>query len=201
MNIELQKTFVFPSILVGSELGPWVNSYEVRIDMRVITDRGSEYNIAYERMKFWFQDIMHSAVLIHQDDPKLQTWRDTGLACLDFPEKPLDQIMSLMLMSKLTAMVEGRLEISRIGVASAADDHVVYFCDHTDDLHWFAQPGWWQDPGPAHTTDARRGRRSGKVISISPVQDWKQHDLDWPLDTDSAGNVATITSFIKDDRE
>lgn len=199
MNIELEKTFSFPGILVGNELGPWINRYDVRIDMRVTTDQGREYNIAYERMKFWFQDIMHSAVLIHREDPKLHTWRDTGLACLDFPEKPLDQVLAFMLMSKLTAIVEGRLMILRIGVSSAADDDVMYFCDQEDELHWFEQPGWWQDPGPIYTTDARRGRRSGKVISISPAQDWKQHDLDWPTDIDSVGNVATITSFVKDD--
>lgn len=200
MNIDLAKTFSFPCVLVEEETGPWINSYEVCIEMQVLTDQGRDYNIAYKRMKFWFHDIMHSAVLIHDADPKLQTWRDTGLSCLDFPKEPVDQIVGLMLMSKLTAMVEGRLEISRVKVSSEADDWVTYLCDVTDDLHWFEQPGWWRDPGPMHTTDLNRGRKSGKVISISPSRDWKQHDLDWESATDTA-NLAIVTSFTKNDPE
>lgn len=200
MNIELEKIFSFPCVLVGAETGPWINSYEVGIKMRALTDQGRDYNIAYKRMKFWFQDIMHSAVLIHDADPKLQTWRDTGLACVDFPREPVDQIVGLMLMSKLTAMVEGRLEISRLSISSPADDYVTYFCDHTDDLHWFEQPGWWRDPGPTHSTNLNRGRKSGKVIAISPMKDWKQYDLDWGSDADTV-NTATVTIFSKNDPE
>lgn len=201
MNIELEKTFSFPAIIVGAESGPWINHYDVEIQMRTATAHSEDYNIAYNRVKFWFLDIMHSAVLIHDADQKLHTWRDTGLACLDLPERPVDQVVGLMLMSKITAITEGRIEILRLGVSSPADDYVTYFCDHTDDLHWFEQPGWWRDPGPAHATDLRRGRKSGKVISLSPVQDWKQHDLDWCPATDHAANVATVTSFTKNDPE
>lgn len=192
MNIELEKTFSFPAVLVDSEQVPWINHYEVRVHMRVTTDDSIEYNIAYERMKFWFQDIMHSAVLIHAGDPKLNTWQDTGLACLDFPEQPLDQVLTLMLMSKITAMSEGRLEILSVGVSSAADDGVVYFCDQEDHLHWFEEPGWWNDPGPAHTTRSRRGRGHGKVISINRSSDWKSHDLDWPSADNNMGNVSVL---------
>lgn len=192
MNIELEKTFSFTSILVGSEQVPRINCYEVRVGMRVITDRASEYNIAYERIKFWFQDTMHSAVLIHAEDVKLHTWRDTGLACLDFPEQPLTQVLTLMLMSKLTAMAEGRLEILRVGICSAADDWVMYFCDQADHLHWFEESGWWRDPGPAHATQPRRGRSHGKVISINRDADWKSHDLDWPGADNNLGNVSLL---------
>lgn len=199
MNVELKKTFSFPAILVGAETGPWINHYDVQIQMRAVTAYNQDYNIAYNRVKFWFHEIMHGAVLIHDADHKLHTWRDTGLACLDLPERPVDQIVGLMLMSKLTAITDGRIEILRVGVASPADDYVMYLCDHTDDLHWFEKPGWWRDPGPTHTTDARRGRKSGKVISISPIKDWKHHDLDWEPVAENTANMATVTSFTKDD--
>lgn len=201
MNAELEKIFSFPCVLVGADAAPWINHYDVEILMRVITVVNSDYNTAYDRIKFWFQDIMHGAVLINSADVRLQTWRDTGMTCLDFPENPVDQVLGLMLMSKLTAMVEHRLEILRVSVSSPADDYVTYLCDHVDDLHWFEQPGWWKDAGPTHTTDLRRGRKSGKVISLSPVQDWKQHDLDWCPVVDHVANVATVTSFSKNDPE
>jgi hypothetical protein len=199
MNVELEKTFSFPSVLVSADMDPWINNYDVEIGMRPITHDSKDYNIAYGRIKFWFYEIMHGAVLIHRDNPRLQSWRDTGMNCLDFPEDPMDHVVGLMLMSKLSSISESRIEILRLGISSPADDHVTYFCDHTDDLHWFEQPGWWRESGPTHATDTRRSRKSGKVISISPVQDWKQHDLDWSTNTDDAATVATVTSFTKDD--
>jgi len=192
MNTELEKTFSFPCVLVGAETGPWINRYEVCIEMRVLTDEGRDYNIAYQRMKFWFYDIMHSAVLIHSEDAKLQAWRDTGMSCLDFPQNPVDQIVGLMLMSKLTAIVEGRLEILRVGISSAEDDFVTYFCDQTDHLHWFEESGWWRDPGPNHTSQRRRSRTQGKVISINRGTEWKDHDLDWPVEDNNVGNVSIL---------
>jgi hypothetical protein len=198
VNVELEKTFSFPSVLVGANTGPWINHYDVQIQMRVTTDVSSEYDIAYRRMKFWFQDIMHSAVLIHKDDIKLRSWRDTGMTCLDFPENPVDQLLGLMLMSKLTAIVEGRMEILRVSVCSPADDWVTYFCDQTDNLHWFEQPGWWRDPGPMCCTPENSHHKSGKVISLTRTQDWKQHDLDWVQTEDVSGNVAIIENFDRD---
>jgi len=192
MNTELEKIFSFPSILVGADTGPWVNRYEAKLDMRVATSLSSDYNIAYERVKFWFHDVMHSAVLIHQEDPKLQTWRDTGMSCLDFPQNPVDQIVGLMLMSKLTAITEGRLEILRVGITSPSDDHVTYFCDREDHLHWFEEPGWWRDPRPIYCTQPRRSRGHGKVISINRDADWKDHDLDWPGADNNVGNVSVL---------
>lgn len=198
MNVELEKNFSFPSVLVMADADPWINHYDVQIRMRVTTAVSSEYDTAYRRMKFWFHDIMHSAVLIHRDDTKLRSWRDTGMTCLDFPENPMDQVLGLMLMSKLTAIVENRLEILQVGVSSPADDWVTYFCDATDDLHWFEQPGWWKDPGPMCSTPDNAHRRSGKVISLTRTQDWKQHDLDWARAEDATGNVAVIENFDRD---
>jgi hypothetical protein len=191
MNIELEKTFQFPCVLVGAETGPWVNSYEVRLEIRVATDQSHEYNIAYQRMKFWFQEIMHSAILIQKDHPKLPIWRDTGLACLEFPENPVDQVVGLMLMKKLTVIVEGRLEIMRLAIASAADDFISYFCDQEDYLHWFEEPGWWGESGPNHFTQNKKSRSQGKVISINRVSDWKDHDLDWGA-ADNIGNISML---------
>lgn len=198
MNAELEKIFAFPCVLVGADSSPWINHYDVEILMRVTTAVSSDYNTAYGRMKFWFQDIMHGAVLIHSDNPGLQTWRDTGMTCLDFPTNPVDQVMGFMLMAKLTAMVEHRLEILRVSVCSPADDYVTYLCDHVDDLHWFQQPGWWSDPGPAHCTASGGSRKSGKVIALNRSNGWQQHDLAWTqpneLGSDRVTAIATAVT-------
>lgn len=157
-----------------------------------MTDNNKEYNCAYERVKFWMHNIMHHAVLVQHDDTKIRAWRDTGLRCMDFPIAPVDQALALMLMSKLNAITEGRLEIRQVAVSSAADDFITYTCDSQDVLHWFDSPGWWKDPGPTFSTALKRTTSNQKIISIYREQDWSAHDLAWCGNHDSAGSVTLL---------
>jgi len=201
VNINLEKGFAFSSILVCGDQ-PCINNYEVRLMLHVQSQNNHEYNIAYQRVNHWFHEIMHESVMIDSADSRLRNWKDSEFRCIDFPTAPVDQVVGLMLMSKIQAMTEGRILVSQVAIASPRDDYVTYLCDAGDDLHWFDQPGWWNDPGPGHTTDHSRGRRSGKVISLGRNEDWKQHGLDWSVvDTVTNDNIAVISSFDRDDKD
>jgi hypothetical protein len=198
MNVDLEKTFAFSCVLDDPESTPWINTYEVRLLMSTSTENMVEYNVAYQRLKYWFQDIMQDSVLIESTSPRSQAWRDSGMRCIDFPIYPIDQVIGLMLMRKLTAIVEGRIDVLQISVSSPADDFVNYLCDQGDDLHWFESPGWWSDPRPISSTGGQKSRASGKVISISRTSDWKDHDLDWANTTVVSGNVSVLPGSDKD---
>ena len=197
MNAEIEKTFVFVAVLADQEKSAWINNYEVAVSMRVSTDSSKEYNIAYGRMRFWFDEVMRDAVLISQDHDRLRAWHDTGHRYLDFPTAVVDQVVGLMLMSKLTAMTEGRLEIQQISVCSAADDYIRYICDQGDHLHWFEQPGWWNDPGPIYNSGSQQ-RKSGKVIAMQRSHDWSTHDLAWNSEKTQKGSVTVLPGTQKD---
>ena len=197
MNIDLEKTLAFSSILVIQDRDPCINDYEIRLRLHVECQDNHEYNIAYLRIKHWFYEIMQDSVLIESRDPRLHTWRSVDIRCMDFPVSPQDQSLGLMLMSKLSAITENRITIPQVAISSPRDDNVIYICDQGDKLHWFDEAGWWQDPGPAYATDVRRGRKSGKVISILRTQDWAQHGLDWSDVTNDDTVTATITPFVK----
>lgn len=198
MNVNLEKTFSFSCVLVESDAAPWINVYDVRIRMCPVTENHVEYNIAYERMKFWFQCIMQDSLMLQQDHDKLSIWRDTGIRCLDFPVPPVDQVLGLMLMSKLTAMVEGRINIREIAICSPADEFVWYVCDRGDQLHWFDQPGWWQESSPVHATMGKKTRNTGKIITIPRQEDWQTHDLEWNVAQVKTSNVSVLPTGDRD---
>lgn len=199
MNVDLTKTFSFSATQAPTDSTPWINTYDVQVIMRPITESHQEYNIAYQRMKFWFLEIMQDSVLIEQDHEKINAWRDTGIRCLDFPICPVDQVIGLMLMSKLTAMVEGRIDILQITVSSPADDFVGYICDQHDVLHWFDQPGWWKDPSPKHSAGGKKTRNTGKIITIPRQGDWQEHGLEWNNGVVRSGNVSMLPTPDRDD--
>jgi hypothetical protein len=201
MNIDLEKTFDFTSILLMPGQDPFFNTYETKICMRTESENSQDYNVAYERIKFWFHDVMDQCVLVENHDPRIKTWQDTGLKCLIFPIEPMDQTLGMMLMSKLTSIVEERISIQRISISSPADDFVCYWCHSDDGLHWFEDPGWWNNSSPMYNDNAGHKKKTDKVISLSRTTDWKQYDLEWPLEQDKTGNVALISSFDRDDKE
>ena len=178
---------------------PWINTYDAHVIMRPITENHQEYNTAYQRMKFWFLEIMQDSVLIEQDHARLNAWRDTGSRCLDFPVYPVDQVLGLMLMSKLTAVVEGRIDILQITISSPADDFVGYVCDQHDQLHWFDQPGWWRDPSPKHATNGKKARSTGKIIARPRQDDWQEQRLEWSTSVTKSGNVSILPTPDRDD--
>lgn len=200
MNVEVEKIFSFGAVFDDPNNTPWINTYEVRLHMTVATEHVAEYNMAYERLKHWFEQVMQDCVLVSSTSQRSTAWKDTGLRLLDFPVVPVDQVIGLMLMRKLTAITEGRIMITRVSITSPADDFVTYHCDLGDDLHWFEDSGWWSDPRPVHSSSHNRSRNNGKVISISRSQDWKDHDLDWPAagDVGGNGNVSLLPGTDRD---
>lgn len=198
MNVEMEKIFSFSALVLDADHAAWINTWDIRIHMRALGDN-RDHNTAYSRMKFWFTDIMQDSMLLSNDHEQLSAWRHTGMRTIEFPTKPVDQVIGLMLMSKLNAMAEGRLEVSQVSVTSLADDLVTYFCDHGDHLHWFEEEGWWRDSSPNHAMTLRRNRSSGKVIAMSRANDWKNHDLDWGTVPTNTNNISVLASRNRDD--
>lgn len=197
MNILIEKTFAFSAVLVIPEQTPFINEYEVKLRLHV-QGQNNKYNIAYRRMQHWFYEIMHQSTLIEFCDPRAKIWRETGMRCIEFPTAPCDQVLGMMLMSKLEAITEQYMTVLQVTLCSPADDFISYICDHGDHLSWFEKSGWWQHNGPGYSDEVQHPRRSDKVISLSRAQDWKQYNLDWHAHDDNSDHVADLTIFDQD---
>jgi hypothetical protein len=201
VNVELEKTFTVPNIVVYDDSGPVINIYTIHVEMCVVSTHSADYNTAFDRMKFWFDEIMADSVLLSQDQKCLPAWINTGTRCLALPHTPVDQVVGMMLMSKLTAMVEGRLLINAIKISSPMDDDVVYVCRNDQDLKWFEQLGWWNDARPIWSDSDHKKQRSSKVISLNRLSEWRDHDLQWPSMDSDTDTKAVITTFDKNENK
>lgn len=191
MNVKLSKKFRFRTMLVNSDWdGPVIASYSCNVTMLTATEDAVDHNVAYARIRYWIQGVMQDSVLISQNNERLAEWQSTGARCLIMPEDPVDQLVGIMLFSKLSAMAEDRLIIQEVALHSDLDDDVVYYHDIEDELGPFEDDDWWNNPGPGHESRTIRRRSSDKVIELGRTEEWKDMGLDWH--NDDSQPVASI---------
>lgn len=196
MTVRLARMWYWSNLVVSDRYDhPVINNYSLRTEFSANSLDNNEHNVAYNRMKFWFLDVMESSVLISHDHPKVKHWQETGSRVLIFPEDPVDQLVGMMLYSKLTAITQDRIVLDRVSIASPLDDEVIYHHFADEDLGPFADAGWWNDARPIWHTKPGRGK--GKVISLDRVADWKDHELDW--DRSQQENIVSITKITDED--
>jgi len=200
MNIKISRGFQFSCVVLGETVEQaQINTYTVGLDMTVLSHNSTYYNIAYDRVKFWTQDIMQDSVLISTNHAQLAQWQSTGNRCIVFPQDPVDQLVGAMLFSKLNSITEQNLEINCLSISSAFDDGVCYLFETGETYDIPDMPGWWLDARPIWSnTEASRGSAK-KVINLARFRDWKDHGLDWAQS--KTQHPATVTSFVKDEEK
>ena len=198
MNVRLIKRFQIQSILVSERYldAMVINNYSVTVHMTTVSAMAAEQNKAQERIRFWFS-MMQDAVLIDQKNKTIDTWQKTGARVMSFPDDPVDQLVGMMLYSKLSVIAEGKIDINEILVSSVMDDDIIYRQSDSENLGPFEESGWWNDPKPVWETAKRK---SGKVISLKRTAEWKDLDLDWNND-DSDDKIAVVADFPKDENK
>lgn len=190
MTVRLAKTWYWSSLVIGDRRDhPVINQYTLRMEFATDTQDNHEHNIAYGRMKYWFQEVMQDSVLIAQDHPQLRAWQDTGSRVLVFPEDPVDQLVGMMIYAKISAITQGKVMIDQVTVCSPLDDEVMYHHYAEETLGPFEESGWWTDARPVWQAKPQRAR--GKVIALDRAPDWKDHDLEWDISNNE--NVVMIT--------
>jgi len=195
MNVRLGKAWHFSCIVVGDRYEtPLVNFYTVKTEMTLASEQ-QEYNIAYGRMKLWMNEIMPDCVLIARDHDKLKTWIDTDARVLILPDEPVDQLIGMLLYSKLSAIVEDRVVIHQVSISSALDDDIIYHHFEDEPLGPFRDAGWWNDGRPVWRD--KQSKVKGKIISLDRMSDWTDHDLEW--DQESPDNVVVKGNFARDE--
>ena len=197
MSVHLGRTWYFSALLVSDRYErPTINTYSIKMEFTALAEDNHQHNVAYQRMKFWMHDIMDSCVLISQDNPDIKSWQETGSRILIMPEDPVDQLVGIMLYSKLSAITEPHIMIDQVSVASPLDDDVIYHHYSDEDLGPFTQSGWWNDPRPVWQSKIPRGK--GKVINLARAAEWKDHELDWEKSPQE--NTVMITKINNEDQ-
>jgi hypothetical protein len=119
-----------------------------------------------------------------------------GVNVTTLPADPVDQVVGIMLYCKLNAIMEGRMTVDSLNIASQLGDQVWYLHDAQDNLDMFTVDGWWHSPSAQHhtlTLDAY----PDNVIQVAPSA-WIEHGLLWPeATTESSGGTVVFGNFPK----
>ena len=181
MNVRLQYDLEFlAGIYYDDQLQ--INNYEVSINLLTKTADSASTNIAMERLKAFVHGVLESTVFINQaNQERAEFLQMIGCNVTTLPEEPVDQIIGMMLYYKLNAVMENRMVINSLDLASRLGDGVWYQHDEEDVAGPFAVDGWWYKSSTQHETIEREEtpRNVVKVISTG----WHEMALEWPENT------------------
>jgi hypothetical protein len=195
MNVRLKKTFAWYSGVVhdGQFL---INHYTAELDLLTITDDPMHQNRAYERMKFWFDEVMDGCIFADEKQDNISQWQDTGARIISLPNEPVDQVIGIMLCLKLNAIMEDRLVVTDVEIWSRAGDSMSYLHNWKESTGPLAQEGWWMDSRPIWTLN--RINTVGKVVNLGRSPEWKSHGLDWDTAESDSSSTVVFAKFDND---
>lgn len=196
MTARIHKAF---NLLAGLHFGGnyYVNSYEFDLTFNVETSSIDEQNIAMERIHYFLFEKIKNTVFVNQTDvDAINKYTNAGMVVCTLPEDPYDQIIGIMLMVKLNSILEGRLVITDITLASDMSDGVSCLHSFDESIGPFNDKGWWNDNSPKINDIAVK---KAKVVKLAQVKnEWQEPCLNWPESKPNLDATEIIfTSFDK----
>lgn len=197
MNVKIEYPAEFLAAAYWED-SVMMNSYAVRCEMITNTRDSREQNIALERLKYvLFMQIQNSVLVDHREKAAIKRLQAAGMRTVILPEQPVDQIIGMMLYSKLDSVMEGRMNVTQLKLSSELGENVSYFQTDNETIGPFAQKGWWNSAEPS-VSDSKDG---GKIVSIKGTTTWQLLGLDWCDDKEEENKGNTVVAFRKDENE
>jgi len=177
-----------------------MSTYTVTFKMITATDSAQDTNTALDRLRYMVEEYLVDTVFIKDtDQEQIALLKAAGIKIIALPEEPVDQIIGMMLYSKLSAVMEGCMLIRSIMLSSTAGDDVIYEHDAQESAAPFDQPGWWSEPTPACETESQQPSND-TVFVLNAVNQWRDLGLQWinDVESDQDSNVLVFTEFRND---
>jgi len=129
------------------------NTYTVKIKFNSNTDNIVNQNRAFDRIKYFFQTMMHNGMIMNYKNINAETLAQFADKIITIPEEPFDQIMVAIIHSKLINIVEGNIQITEVKLDSWQGDDVVYTSETFGITKLFLEGDfgevqWWQHAKP-----------------------------------------------------
>jgi hypothetical protein len=178
-----------------------MSTYTVTFKMITATDSAQDTNTALDRLRYMVEEYLVDTVFIKDTDvEQIALLKAAGIKTVELPEEPVDQIIGMMLYSKLSAVMEGCMLIRSIMLSSTAGDDVIYEHDAQESVAPFDQPGWWSEPTPVCEAESHQ-QDNDTVFVLNAVNQWRDLGLQWvsDVDTDQDSNILMFTEFKKNE--
>lgn len=179
MTARIQREFQFASgVYIENEY--IINIYAVDIQFTVDSESILEQNVALDRMKYFFHECLENCVFVNMNDEEaIEKFSNADMKVCALPEDPYDQIIGIMLLTKLNAITEGRLSASDIKIESKMCDGVGYLHSIEEHVGPFILKGWWNDSSPKITSKQPKGKGKKIVKLQKSLNAWDDINLGW----------------------
>lgn len=180
-----------------------MNHYHLSIWMTTQSEDSENHNIAFERLKAFVSYSLDSAVFINRaDQDSCEKLLQAGVNICTLPEDPVDQVVGIMLFSKLNAIMEGRIIIDEIEISSDLGDNMIYLHGASENIGPFEQKGWWHEPDLSFNHSDLVDENK-KIMNINRAIGWRDLDLQWPGDDKikQEGNTIVYADFGRNENK
>jgi len=199
MNVRLQYDLDFlAGVYYEDQLQ--MNRYTVSLNLLTKSKDSASTNIAMDRAKAFVHGALESTVFINQANvERAEFMQMIGINVTTLPEEPVDQIVGMMLYYKLNAIMEDRMTVTGLDIASSLGDNVWYQHDEDDLSGPFAEDGWWYRASMQHES-IERDPEPGNIVKVMSTG-WYELDLEWPENTATVSdNTVVYANFPRNEK-
>lgn len=170
MNVKLRCSFDFVA-------GTWFEQqllmchYSVKLDLLTQSTEPVDQNTALERVLWFFNNQMQNVIFVNQAEiERAEAFYELGLNVCTLPEEPVDQVLGIVLHSKLNAVMQDRIRITQLTLTSDTGD-IEYIHEDSEVTELLGTTGWWFDPSP-RCHDIESDEKEAE-------KDWPELELTW----------------------
>ena len=199
MNVRLQYDLDFlAGVYYEDRLQ--MNRYTVSLNLLTKTKDSASTNIALDRAKAFVHEALESTVFINQANvERAEFMQMMGIRVTTLPQEPVDQIVGMMLYYKLNSVMEDRMTVTGLDIASSLGDNVWYQHDEDDLSGPFAEDGWWYRASMQHES-IERDPEQGNIVKVMSTG-WYELDLEWPENIPLASdNTVVFANFPRNEK-
>ena len=180
----------------------YLNLYDIDIHFNVETENIKEQNIALERIKFYLSQCLENSIFVHEAEADtIEKYMAANLRVSVLPEEPYDQIVGIMLMTKLNAITEGRLLITDISINSRMSDGVSCMHSMEDNMGPFINKNWWSENN-TKINDYKYSPKNKKILKLMKLTEWTDVYLNWDnIEEPIVQNIANEIVYVNFDQK
>ena len=178
MTARINRNFEFQCCVHLTEF--YLNVYSVDIEFNVESDSIREQNIALERIKYFLTYCLDGSVLINLSETlAIEKYTEANMKVCTLPEEPHDQIIGIMLLSKINAIAEGKMVATHITLGSRMSDGVMFMHDIEESAGPFNALGWWNN-NSTKISEIISNKKNKKILkAINTNESWEDIYLMW----------------------
>ena len=123
---EFSATLIQTTAMLMSDI------FEVEVEFGWLSNDYAKSNAAFLKIKFFIENLMHQSVITHPSAKVNMANIDNKVIVL--PHPPTNDVIAMMLHSKLNAIVSEYIEVISVKIGSKGIDPVISYT-HADDIY------------------------------------------------------------------